>query len=231
MLSIAGDIDVPATKALIEKYFIDIPRGNEVVRNYPQEPRQTAEVRDVVYDNIQLPAVIYAYHIPPQGTPNYYALRMLTTLMTGGASARMNKALIDEQQLGLNVSSFPFSTEDPGLILFFTIAKAGIAPEKVEAAMDAELDKLKQTPISARELQKIRNQAESRFVSSNATMAGIAESLANYHVYYGDANLINTELERFMQVTPADIQRVANDYLTKANRVTLYFMPKSAQTN
>jgi predicted Zn-dependent peptidase len=92
--------------------------------------------------------------------------------------------------------------------------------------MDSVVNSLKSAPVSESEFQKVRNQVETAFVSSNATMAGIAESLANYEVYFGDANLINTELARFQKVTREDIQTVAKKYLNKENRVVLQYVPK-----
>ncbi len=83
--------------------------------------------------------------------------------------------------------------------------------------------------VSEEEYQKVRNQIETQFVTGNATMAGIAESLADYEVYFGDANLINTELERYTKVTREDIQRVAQKYLVPNNRVVLFYVPKQAQ--
>jgi zinc protease len=99
----------------------------------------------------------------------------------------------------------------------------------LEAAVDAEIELVKKELITEREFQKLRNQMESQFVQQNSTVAGRAENLANYHVYYGDANLINNEIDRYMKVTKEDIQRVANKYLTKNNRVVLHYLPKSAQ--
>jgi predicted Zn-dependent peptidase len=84
-------------------------------------------------------------------------------------------------------------------------------------------------PLSEKEFTKLLNKVESEFVTRNSNVAGIAENLANYHVYYGDANLVNTEIERYRQVTPADIQRVAKTYLKPENRVVLHYLPKSAQ--
>jgi len=97
--------------------------------------------------------------------------------------------------------------------------------------MDAEIEKVKTDLISESEFQKIRNQVESQFVQQNSSMAGIAEQLAIYHTHFGDANLINTEIERYMKVTREDIRRVAQKYLTKENRVVLHYLPKSAQNN
>lgn len=229
-LSIAGDINIDSTKQMIEKYFAGISKGTkEIPRPTVVEPKQTEERRKVVYDNIQLPAVIEAYHIPAQGTEDYYALSMLTTLLSGGESARLPKALVDKQQKAVAASSIPFPTEDPGLFLTFAIANMSVNVDTLEQAMDAEINRVKTEPISDREFEKLRNQIESNFVQQNSTVAGRAESLADYHVYYGDANLINTELNRYMKVTKEDIQRVARQYLTKDNRVVLHYLPKSAQ--
>lgn len=229
VLSIAGDIDIEETKALVEKYFSEIPKGTkEIPRPTVKEPKQTTEVRDTVYDNIQLPAVIQAYHIPAQGTDDFYAVSMLAQLLSQGKSSRLYKALVDEQQKALYVGAFPFPLEDPGVTLAFGIANMGISPKELEAAMEVEYDLVKQELISEKEFQKLRNQIETEFVNNNAHVAGIAENLANYHMYFGDANLINTEIERYRKVTREDIKRVANEYFTKENRVVLYYLPKSA---
>lgn len=230
VLSIAGDIDVDQTKEWIDKYFSGIPKGTrEIKRPTVEEPPMTAEVRDTVYDNIQLPAVIQSYRIPAQGTEDYYAINMLTTLLSGGQSSRMYKALVDEKQLALQAASVPLALEGEGQFITFGLPNVGVKPEQVEEAMDEEINKVKNELISDREFEKLRNQIESDFVQSNSTDAGIAESLANYYVYFGDTNLINTELERYMYVTKEDIKRVANKYLNPDQRVVLYYLPKSEE--
>ena len=112
----------------------------------------------------------------------------------------------------------------------FGIVNMGVEADDLEKAMDAEIEKVQKELISEKEFQKIRNQTESQFVQQNSSAVGIAEQLANYHVYYKDANLINTEIENYMKVTREDLQRVAKKYLTKENRVVLHYMPKSAQS-
>lgn len=231
-LSIAGDINPEQTKQLISKYFNDIPKGSlPIARPDKVEPVKTAEVRDTVYDNIQLPAVVMAYHIPAQGTPDFYAVNMLTTLLSQGKSSRMQKSIVDKQQKALFAGAFPLPTEDPGLALVFGIVNMGVSPADLEKAMNTEFESVKQSLISEEEFQKLRNQIESDFISSNSKVAGVAETLANYHVYFKDANLINTEIDRYMKVTREDIQAAAKKYLTKENRVVLYYLPKPKQTN
>jgi len=227
-LSVAGDLNIEQTKQLIAKYFTDIPKGSKPVpRPEIQEPKQTKEVRSVAYDPmIQLPAVMYAYHIPAQGTDDYYALQMLNTWLAGGESSLMNKELVDKQQKALQIFAFPFPLEDPGLFLVGGISALGVKADDLDKLMDGEIEKVKSGMISDREFEKIRNQTENYFVTQNSTVVGVAENLANYHVYYGDANLINTEIDRYMKVTKEDIKRVANTYLVKENRVVLHYLPK-----
>ncbi|HCM77739.1 MAG TPA: peptidase M16 [Cytophagales bacterium] len=229
-LSIAGDIDIKQAKVAIDKYFKDIKRGGKTIpRPTIVEPPQTQEIRDIVYDNIQLPAVIQTYHMPAQGTPDSYALNMLSTVLSGGQSSRMYKSLVDEQKKAYVVQAFPFASEDPGLYIVFGLANVGVSVDELENGMDEEIKKVQNELVSEKEFQKVRNQIESSYVQKNASMVGIAEQLADYHVYYGDASLINTELDRFMKITREDLQRVANKYLTKENRVVLHYLPKSAQ--
>lgn len=229
-MAIAGDIDIDQTKQLVSKYFSEIPRGtHKIPRPKISAPDLGNEVRETVFDNVQLPAVMYGYRMPKQGSDENYALQMLTTLLSGGQSSRFYKELVDKEQIAAQVFAFPFSLEDGGIFITVGLANVGKNAEDLEKGMEAEIEKAKTQLISEKEYQKLQNQMENNFVSSNSTMRGIAESLADYHVYYGDANLINTEIKKYQAVTREDIQKVAKKYLIKDNRVTLYYLPKSAQ--
>ncbi len=228
-LSIAGDINIDNAKKLIEEYFGGIPRGKEKIwRPDTVEPEQTAEIRDTVYDNISLPAVVEAYHIPALGTKDFYAIDMLTTLLSTGHSSRLYKALVDEQQKAVDVTAYSFGLEAPGLFVTLGIANVGVKPASLEKSMNEQIDKVKNELISSEELQKLRNQVESRFVGGNSTDIGVAENLAQYHVLYGNTNLINTNIDNYMKVTREDIKQAADKYLVKTNRVVLYYLPKSS---
>ena len=227
VLSIAGDIDIDEAKMLIGLYFSDIPKSKKpVYRPNIVEPPLGGEVRDTVFDNIQLPAVIQTYRIPAQGTEEYYAVDMLSRILSSGESSRMYKSLVDEQQKALFVGNFPLSLEDPGAALAFGICNMGVTPDDLEAAMAEQVAMVQKDLISEREFQKLRNQIENEFVNSNSRMAGIAESLATYHMFYGNTDLINNEIERYMNVTKEDIRDAANKYLVPSNRVVLYYLPK-----
>jgi zinc protease len=227
VLSIAGDINIADTKKMIEQYFAPIPKGADVPRPTVKEPPLGGEVRKIVEDNIQLPAVIEAYRSPAQGTDEYYAFEVLSTILSGGPSSRLNKTIVDQKQEAVFAQSFPFSLEDGGLFINIAIANAGVKPELLEKSIDSVVSVLSTKLVDAKEFQKVKNQIESNFIRTNSTVAGIAESLANYETYFGDANLINTEIERYRKVTPQDVQNVAKKYLVKDNRVVLYYVPKA----
>jgi len=228
-LSIAGDIDIEATKRMINTYFREIPAGATVERPSAYEPPLGGEVVDTIYDNIQIPAVFAGYRMVSETHPDSYALQMLTTALSDGPSSRFSKRMVDQDQSALQVAAFPFAMEHHGVFIALALANGATTTGALMTTMEDEIAKMQNEPLSEKEFTKLLNKVESEFVSRNSGVAGIAENLANYHVYYGDANLINTEIERYRQVTPADIQRVAQTYLKPENRVVLHYLPKSAQ--
>jgi zinc protease len=226
-LSIAGDIDVKETIEWIEKYFGSIPRGEDVVQPTIVEPALGGEKRATIYDNIQLPGLMLGYRIPPYTEADFYAIDMLGYVLSNGQSSRLNKKLVEEEQSAIQVFAFPFPLEDGGLFVTFAIANAGKQLSDMEGPIDAEIARLQTELISDSEYEKIMNQIENDFVSSNGRISGIAESLSDYYLYYGDANLINTELALYQKVTKEDIMRVAKKYMMKDNRVVLEYLPMS----
>ncbi len=230
VLVLAGDIEIDATKELVKKYFSDIPRGKQdLTYKSVVEPPLNGEIRDTVFDNVQLPLILQAYRTPAMGTDDYYALDMLSTLLSKGQSSRLYKSLVDEQQKAMQVASFPLPFRDPSVALTFALPNMGVKTKDLEDAMDAEIKKVQDELISEKEFQKLKNQFENDIVKGNIKVSTRANTLARNYTYFGDANLINTELDKYLAVTREDIKRVANKYLTKDNRVVLYYLPKSQQ--
>lgn len=224
-LSIAGDIDPKEARKMIELYFGSIPRGADVVQPSVEEPALSAEVVETVYDNIQVPGVFMGYRIPGQGSEDAYALEMLSTVLSTGGSSVLRRKMNDEKQTASYVGSFAYTLEDYGLMVFLAMANGDNTNEVLIADIDEEIAKLQTELISEETYNRALNQVESSFIQSNGSMSGIAESLANYYVYFGDANLINTEIERYRNVTVEDIRRVAQKYLNDNNRVVLKYEP------
>ncbi|MEK7200482.1 MAG: hypothetical protein AAB212_11280 [Bacteroidota bacterium] len=131
--------------------------------------------------------------------------------------------------MAVQAGAFNYALEDAGLFITFGIANMNVKPEDLEKEIQVVVDGVKNKLVDEREFVKVRNQITTEFVTRNATMAGIAETLANYQVYFGDANLINTEINRYNKVIREDLMNVAKKYLTHDNRVTLYYVPKGTK--
>jgi predicted Zn-dependent peptidase len=166
------------------------------------------------------------YRFPNQTSADSYALEMMNEVLSGGSSSRINKAVVEKKQLATFAFSFNYGLEDAGVGIFAAVAADKVPLDSIQVEFDAQINRMKTELISQEEFEKVRNKFENNFVSSNATIAGVAENLANYHVYYGTANRANTELENYMKVTREDILRVAKTYLTQNARVILYYLPK-----
>ncbi|MDO9551941.1 MULTISPECIES: M16 family metallopeptidase [Rhodonellum] len=229
-LTIAGDIDYDQTEEWVKAYFTEIPKGpSEFYRPNVKEAVKTAEVRDIVYDNIQIPAIIQSYNLPPKNHPDSYAMSMLSTYLTGGKSSLMTKELVDNQQKALAVAAIPLDLEDGGVFLMYAITNMGVEPKDLEAEMDGLLKKVQDEGISENDFQKLQNIIENNLVSKNSSMAGIAQNLAESRLFFGGTDYINNELSFFRAVKREDLQRVAKQYLNLDGRVVLYYLPKSAQ--
>lgn len=229
-LSIAGDINPEETLKLVKKYFASIPRGTREIPRPEEKPAPLKEaVVDTVYDNIQLPGVFIGYRTPAQGTKEAYAIDMLAKLLSDGQSSRLYKEVVDNKQLAVTVQAFPYTLEKAGLFITFGIVNQGVGLDSLVQAIEKEFTAVRKQKISEQEYTKILNQLESDFVRQNSRMVGIAENLANYHVYYGNASLINNVIEKYRAITPEYLQEVAQEYLVPENRVVLYYLPENQQ--
>jgi predicted Zn-dependent peptidase len=231
ILTVAGDIDYAQTEAWVKKYFSEIPEGKKsIYRPDITEPKKETEIRDIIYDNIQIPAIIQAYNLPPKNHPDAYAMEMLSTYLTGGKSSLMTKELVDKQQKALVIAAIPLDLEDGGIFIMYGIANMGVAPEDLENEIDVLIKQVQEEGISEQDFQKLQNIIENNLVSKNASIEGIAQNLAEAKLFYGDTEYINKELEVYRRVSREDIKRVANKYLTLDGRVVLYYLPKPQET-
>jgi zinc protease len=232
VLTIAGDIDVAKTKQLIDAYFGSIPRQEAVVYHKTEETPITKETIDTAYDaNIQIPAILAAYRVPGRDTRDSKIMEMISSILSGGASSRMYKKMVDDKKDALQVFAFNYALEDYGMYIVGALPNGGAAPKGLLTDMDEEIVKLQTDLISTDDYQKLQNQFEDNFVSANTRMLGVAENLANgYTFYHKDTNQINEELTEIKTITREEIRDAARKYLNTSQRVVLYYLPaKKAQ--
>ncbi|MCH7399998.1 insulinase family protein [Belliella sp. DSM 107340] len=226
-LSIAGDIDYAETERLVRAYFEEIPKGTiEPYRPNIEIQKLSNEIEDVVYDNIQLPAIFQGYLMPKKDHPDTYALDLLSTYLLSGKSSLMYKELVDKSQKAIQAVAFPNDLEDGGMFLVLAIANMGVDVDDLNVAIDEVLDQVKTNGIDKNDLQKLINIKENQIINGFGSVANISQSLAQGHVFYGNADYVNTQLDLFRKVTAEDVKRVAQKYLDKDSRVVLKYLPK-----
>lgn len=226
-LVVAGDLDPAKTKAWINTYFADIPKGAAIERNFAKEDPITEQKEAEFFDpNIQLPAYLYTYRTPSNKDKDAYILDMLSTYLSSGKSSVLYKKLVDQEKKALQIDAINLGQEDYGVFAFLTIPMTGIAEATLRSDIDAEIQKLQTNLISDEDFQKLQNIFENRFVNSNSSIEGIAHSLATYNVLRGNTNLINNEIDIYRSITKEDIREAAKKYLNSNQRVVINYLPE-----
>lgn len=232
VLVVAGDFDTEKTKKMVQNYFGDIPRGPEIVRNYPKEEPILQEVKAIKYDkNIQIPASMVAYRTPGFKERDSYVLNLISTYLSDGKSSKLYKKMVDEQKQALQVGAFNIGQEDYSMYVVFTLPVGETSLETLVAEMEEEVAKVREELISENDYQKLQNKMENDFVNANSSIEGIANSLARNYMLYGNTNLINTEIDIYRSITREEIRDVAKKYLGKNQRVVIEYLPETENAN
>jgi len=230
-LVIAGDFNSEQALGWAKKYFEGIPASaGPIPRPSKPEPPQTAE-RDVSksYTNTPLPAVVIGYKIPARYSQDSYPLDLAADILAAGESSRLYQALVYKDQIAVQSAGFGNFTEDPNLFWAYAIMNPGHSPQDGQKALIDILGGLKTQPIDAKELQKAKNQEISDFILGRDTDEQKAVAIENAAVIGRDPNLVNTELDRYLKVTPEDIERVAKEYFVPERATILTITPAPRQ--
>jgi zinc protease len=222
---VVGAVKADEVFRLAEKYMEPIPAHDPPPPVRTVEPKQLGERRISVHKFAQLPIVEIGYHVPQAQGPDYYTLELLGTLLTRGESSRLYRALVDQQQLAVEVQSSHEATVDPFLFTFTVQPRQGIAPDKAEQALYAEVEKLKTAGVDDHELQKAKNQAISSYYRSLRSINRRANVIGRYEVLFGDYHKLANVEQEFNKVTAADIQRAAKQYFDVNNRTVATLVP------
>ena len=227
-LAIAGDFDPAAAKKLVEDYFGPIPSGPKIERpkiEWSLESKR--EVKDVLKENTPLPATLHAWRAVTETHPDAYPLEMLSSILSKGRSSRLYRRLVDKEQVARGADAFTFLLEKAGVVCVHVTGLRGIELDRLDALIGEEVADVCKNGVTEEEFQKARNQQEAEFATAFGSMHTRAQNLANYHVFHGDTNLINTELDRYLAVKREDLQRVAKEYL-RADRTQILRYPVPA---
>lgn len=226
-LVVAGDIKPEQTKKWINDYYGSIPAGKKYPLNYIQDAPITKEKEVTVTDpNIQLPAYVFAYKTPGSNQRDAKILDMISSYLSGGKSSVLYKRLVDKDKKALQVMANSIGLEKEGIFAFFAIPMGATPKAELQKVIDEEIAKLQTSLISETDYQKLQNQFENQFVNANASVQGIAASLATYRVLGGDTNLINKEIDIYRGITRQDIQNAAKKYLNTNQRVVINYLPE-----
>lgn len=231
-LVVAGDIDSEKTKELIKQYFGEIPSRPAPKRNFPKEEPITEKIEAKFYDpNIQIPAIITAYRTPGFADRDSYVLNMVSAYLSDGKTSKLYKKLVDDKKMALQAGAINVPQQDYSIYAVFGLPLGDTSLDDLLAEMDEEIAKMQNELISEKDFQKLQNKFENRFVNSNSSIQGIANSLVRYYMLYGDINLINNEIDIYRSITRQEIQDVVKKYLNPNQRVELEYLPEEKTEN
>ena len=225
ILSIAGDFDTEEALAKIRKTFGRLDPAPEIPRNPTEEPRQQGGRRATVHFDLRSPILAAAWHAPPAGHADAEALDVASQILSGGRSSRLYRSLVYEAQEALFAQGAYWELADAGLFYAYAGVRPEASIERVEALFMAEIDRLRDEPASAAELEKARRQLEVGMVNGLATAHALAARIARDTALFGRIRPLTDRLEAIQSVTADDVRRVARSYLTPDRLSVVHVVP------
>jgi zinc protease len=223
ILVVAGNVELENIKTLVDKWFGPIPAGEKYDRNLPVEPKQTAPKTLEVKTDVPLDALYKCWHIYPRTDDRYYTADLISDILSGGGSSRLYQSLVKEQKLFSNLDCYHMGSTDAGLMVIEGKLVKGVDIKIAEAAVNGEIKKMQETGITTTELEKVINKTESTMAFEDMSVMNRASSIAMYELL-GDADLMNSELEKYRAVTAADILEQTRIIFDDNNCSTMYYL-------
>ena len=228
VLTVAGDFDRTETSRLIEEYYGPISRGapRPPLRDMTLPPTFGDTRRTVVPDAVALPRLFVACRTPVFGTDGYYAASLAAAILGLRTGCRLEQSLVRQQRIASQASAFTYDlAKGSDLLVVDATAHPDVTPAQLEAAVLAELDLMHQHGVTDVEVQRARALIETSFVTSMQSAAERADQLSRFATYFGDATLINDQVERYGATTTAAVSALARERLGPDNRALLMFVP------
>ena len=218
----AGNIQTDKALTLAEKWFGNIPAGEKYIRQLPAEPKQEAARVLEVKADVPLDALYKAFHVGSRTDKSYYAMDLIGELLGGGGSSRLFQTLVKEKKLFSNIECYHFGSSDPGLLLIEGKLIRGTSMKTADQAIGEELEKLKSKVIEEKELMKVKNKTESAILFEDMSLMNRASNLAMYELM-GDVAFMNTELDKYLEVTTGDIRDLSASIFDEKNSNSLFY--------
>lgn len=229
-LVIAGDIDIAATRTLVEKWFADVPKGrNEVPTLEAPTVVLDGVKKKTITDRVQLPRLYMGWITPALFKPGDATLDMVSGLLTNGKNSRLYRRLVYDMQIAQDVTAFQQSQALGSNYLIVATARPGHTLDEIKAVIDEEIDRLAKAPPDQRELTRVLNQTEASFYRQMERVGGFggkANQLNSYYTNVGTPDYFQKDLDRYRAVTPADVAAAVAKYLVKDRRVELSVVPQ-----
>jgi zinc protease len=229
-LVVAGDFDPAETKPLIERYFGALAKSTAPERTaVPQDARLTKVTRETMEDDVSLPKTIIAWLSPGAFKPGDAELDVLSVILSDGKASRLFKPLVYEQQIAQEVSAFQSSKQLQSHFSVEATAMPGHNLEEIEKVAFAEIERVRNEGVTEAELQRAKNQFEAGFVGRMQSLATRASLLNGYYAQHGNPGYVAADLRRYLDVTAADVQRVAREVLDPSRCVIMHVVPRKVQ--
>jgi zinc protease len=228
-LVVAGDIDIPKTRQLVEKWFAEVPRGKDVIPLAPTAVQLDAVKEKTITDRVQLPRLYLAWHTPPLLKPGDAAMDMVANVLSGGKNSRLYRRLVYELQIAQDVNAFQQSQALGSSFVIIATARPGHTLDELKKVIDGELDKLRQAQPDAREVTRALNQYEANFYRQMERVGGFGGKANQLNAYYtatGNPDYFEQDLARYRNVTASEIQGAVVTFLPKDRRVELSVVPQ-----
>ncbi len=218
---VVGDVKSAEVQKTIEKYFGKIAANPKIPRPIYNEPEQRGERRVSYHKVSQLPMFIAGYQCPPAGHADSYALDVLSAILSGGESSRAYQRMVYTDQIAIAAGGQYQSMEQSGVFFAYSMMQPGKTTADGEKALYEEIEKLKNEPVTAEELQKAKNQIEAQFFMGNQSNDQKGSQIGYFQTILGDHKLIFQQADKYNAVTAEDIMRVAKTYLGERSRTVV----------
>jgi len=225
VLVVSGDVQYDDIFKMADKWFGPIPNRNIKARNIPQEPEQTTFREQTVYRDVPNSVLYMAFHMSDRIDPKYYATDLISDVLSNGNSSRMYVNLVQKEKLFTELDAYLSGDFEPGLFVVSGKPTDGVSLETARIAIERELDRMKQEKVSEYELEKVKNKVEANIVYGEMNYLTKAMNLATNEVLK-DAGLINSQVDSYRSVTPAQIQEVSQQIFRPSNCSVLQYIAK-----